>query len=82
MPWDYLLGLLDYYKVDNLPIKGSTMAWRPKKVVFTCPRPPEEEFSTVVMGARRTNEDIEQLQRRIDVVVHATAAWTYDVTKG
>jgi len=58
MRWDFLLALLDHYKVDDLPVKGALVPWRPKLVVFTCPRHPEEEFSTVVMGARRTNEDV------------------------
>lgn len=27
--WDLLLNILDHYKVDDLPVKGSFVAWRP-----------------------------------------------------
>lgn len=43
--WSFLLNLLDWYKVDDLPVKGSFTSWRPKLVVFTCPNHPVDEFT-------------------------------------
>lgn len=82
--WDFLLNLLDHYKVDDLPVKGGMVAWRPELIVFTAPEHPLNAFhkKSMTTGIWEVREDIGQLERRIDVVIHAIANWTYVVEKG
>ena len=81
--WDFLLNLLDHYKVDDLPVKGSFVPWRPKLIVFTSPNSPEEEFAWKDGdGVRHQYEQIQQILRRIDVVIKVPEPWTYLVEKG
>ena len=42
--WSFLLNILDHYKVDDMPVKGGFVPWRPKMIVFTSPNPPHVEF--------------------------------------
>lgn len=59
--WDLLLNILDHYKVDDLPVKGSFVAWRPETIVFTSPKHPHETFMKLnrQTGDLETREDIE-----------------------
>lgn len=58
--WDFLLNLLDHYKVDDLPVKGGMAPWRPKLIVFTSPKHPMETFT-------KWNKRTETLEVREDV---------------
>ena len=83
--WSFLLNLLDWYKLDDLPVKGSFVSWRPKLVVFTCPHSAEDEFvyrDEAGNQPRRNVENVAQILRRIDITIQAVDQWTYVVTKG
>ena len=82
--WDFLLNMLDHYKVDDMPVKGGFVAWRPELIVFTSPKHPRDTFMKLnrSTGEMETREDVEQIIRRIDVVIQAIAPWTYVVQTG
>lgn len=81
--WDFLLNLLDHYKVDDLPVKGSFVPWRPELVVFTCPNHPTDEFVWKDQeGEKHVYENVDQLIRRIDLIIKVPAPWTYVIEKG
>ena len=83
--WSFLLNILDHYKVDDMPVKGGFVPWRPKMIVFTSPNPPHVEFyqENEQREQLRGNADkIEQVLRRIDVIIEAQEAWSYSVLKG
>lgn len=66
------MNITDHYAVDDLAIKGSFAAWRPKRIIITCPKRAEDEFVWHLQGGEtKAREDIGQLLRRIDVVIHA-----------
>ena len=80
-----MLNILDHYKVDDMPVKGGFVPWRPKMIVFTSPNPPHVEFyqENDQREQLRGNADkIEQVLRRIDVIIEAQEAWSYSVLKG
>lgn len=60
-PFAFLLRLLDRYEMQ-VPVKGSFMHVCLKRVVITCPFPPEEAY--------QTTENIQQLLRRITTIKH------------
>lgn len=68
-PWwctfSWLLQLLDRYPIQ-VPVKGGFVNWIPEHIIITTPNAPRETFS----GAYRTDEEIEQLCRRIHEVKH------------
>lgn len=82
--WDLLLNMLDHYKVDDMPVKGGFVPWRPKLIVFTSPKHPRDTF---VKWSKKNEqmevrEDVEQVLRRIDVIIKAPSEWVYVVEKG
>lgn len=56
----FILRMLDSYKM-RVPVKGGFENWNPKHIYITSPEPPT---------AYRTDEQIEQLVRRIDEIVN------------
>lgn len=67
-PFNYLLRLLDAYPLQ-LETKGSTVQLRNKVFFVTCPVTPIGLFGTTYSG-----EDIGQLIRRIDEIIHVSDA--------
>jgi len=65
----WFLRLTDKYPMD-VPTKGGFVDWRPKRIVITCPRRPEEEFVRHNELGTVVYEDIEQVRRRIKNMVH------------
>ena len=54
--WSFLLNILDHYKVDDMPVKGGFVPWRPKMIVFTSPNPPHVEFTRPTKKVASTAE--------------------------
>lgn len=67
-PWwcefSWLLRLLDRYPIQ-VPVKGGFVNFIPEEIIVTTPKNPEETF-----GMYRTQEDLQQLRRRLQHVVH------------
>jgi energy-coupling factor transporter ATP-binding protein EcfA2 len=82
LDWSVLLAITDHYPVDDLAVKGSFTAWRAKQIVFTCPRGPADEYAWKDKeGTSHKKEDVEQLVRRMDIIVHAVHGG-YIIEKG
>ncbi|MEY2914668.1 MAG: Circoviridae 2 [Cyanobacteriota bacterium] len=62
-PFNFLLRLFDRYPL-LVPIKGGFVNFVAKKIYVTTPKLPKDTWSN------RTDEDIKQLIRRIEVVLH------------
>ncbi len=65
-PFNYLLRLLDAYPLQ-LEIKGGSVQLRNKMFIITCPETPVGLF-----GSSHSGEDIGQLTRRIDKIIHGS----------
>nr|WQA30148.1 MAG: rep protein [Cressdnaviricota sp.] len=67
-PWwcefSWLLRLLDRYPIQ-VPVKGGFVNFIPEELIITTNKNPEESF-----GIYRSNEDLQQLRRRLNRVVH------------
>lgn len=63
-PWwcrfDYLLRLLDRYPMQ-VPVKGGFVNWIPEIIIITTQKSIRDTFT----GEYRTDEDIRQLERRV-----------------
>lgn len=61
---------MDRYRLQ-VPIKGGFVAWVPEYIIITCPYEPRKYFEYKNdMGVSVEREDIGQLMRRIDQVMH------------
>jgi len=69
MKFHELLRLLDRYPF-RVETKGGSRQFLAKKIIITCPRPPEEIFPQKVI-----NEDIGQLFRRIKQIIEFPAKY-------
>lgn len=69
-----LLRLLDkyQYRTEN---KGGCRQWKPKRIFITCPCKPEDAYRG------RTEEDLEQLKRRISCVKHFALRFVHPGTE-
>ena len=65
-PFNYLLRLLDAYQLQ-LEVKGGSVQLRNKMFIITCPETPVGLF-----GSSHSGEDIGQLTRRIDRIIHGS----------
>lgn len=67
-PWwcefSWLLRLLDRYPIQ-VPVKGGFVNFIPEEIIITTNKSPEDAF-----GMYRSNEDLQQLRRRLTRVVH------------
>lgn len=70
--WNFFLRLLDRYPF-RVNRKGSTVQWVPSIIYITCPYSPEKLWATT------TDEDIEQLKRRITYLYSFSSAGTYSL---
>jgi len=61
--FSYLLRLFDRYPLQ-VQVKGGYVNFKARRIFVTCPRNPRE------MWANRTDEEIQQLERRITRVTH------------
>jgi len=62
--FEILLRLLDRYPID-VPIKGGFVSWRPRLIIITAP------YDHRTMWSLKTNEQLEQLSRRITLEASA-----------
>jgi len=80
--FNLFLTYIDRY-VRQVPIKGSMTNWNPKVIIITCARTPSQEYTfrdQYKEGQRTVYEDVEQVNRRCDVIreYHApTHSWIY-----
>lgn len=68
--WE-LLRLLDRYP-HRVEIKGSSVQWSPRYIIITAPKSPSEMWNL------RTEEDIQQLVRRVTHTVDSTTFDNYE----
>lgn len=82
--YEFLLSLLTWNRGISVPIKGGFKTWYPDTVIITSPEKPENEFSfrNKDSGVTTPRDDIQQLIRRIGLVIHkpiALSEWEYEV---
>nr|QXP07801.1 MAG: replication associated protein [Arizlama virus] len=73
-PFSELLRILDRYKL-SLPVKGGFTNWIPKNIIITSCFAPQDAYRD------RTDENIQQLMRRIHVIRHYYKPFTHIVLK-
>jgi len=64
-----LLAIIDWNKGMKLRIKGSFVWFHPKRIIFTSPEHPKDEFSYRCQDEqRKLRSDYRQLERRLNFV--------------
>lgn len=66
LSWELLLNLLDKHWIGYVPCFGATYLWNASNIYINCPMSPQS------FCAMKTEEDANQLFRRINEIIHLT----------